>query len=194
MSKAKQITDLLADGAKYDLIREIVGCSNGTIAYHARKIGIVRGRTGWTRKLWHDWGAVQKDVDAGMTLNALREKYGFAKASFTKAVKVGRITLRKRMSMMTLDEFCEHLNGRRASSYHRKLIRTLLIAEGRPDKCETCELSEWNGNRLTLEVDHRDGDPRHNKRENFRLICPNCHSTTPTWRGRNIRKQSRFES
>ena len=30
-----------------------------------------------------------------------------------------------------------------------------------------------------------DGDNKNNKKENLKLLCPNCHSLTPTWRGRN---------
>ena len=36
--------------------------------------------------------------------------------------------------------------------------------------------------KIKLEVDHIDGDKYNNSRENLRLLCPNCHSTTPTWR------------
>jgi predicted HNH restriction endonuclease len=42
----------------------------------------------------------------------------------------------------------------------------------------------WQGRALALEVDHVDGDWRNNRRENLRLLCPNCHSTTGTYRGR----------
>lgn len=36
--------------------------------------------------------------------------------------------------------------------------------------------------------DHIDGDKHNNSRENLRLLCPNCHSTTPTWRKPNQNK------
>lgn len=54
--------------------------------------------------------------------------------------------------------------------------------------CARCKLSTWLGEPLTLEIDHKDGDNGHNSRENLEGLCPNCHSLTPTWRGRNKRK------
>lgn len=63
--------------------------------------------------------------------------------------------------------------------------RKRVITE-QANKCGECGLSEWRDKPLPLEVDHRDGDRANNTRENLIGICPNCHSITPTWRGRNI--------
>lgn len=51
--------------------------------------------------------------------------------------------------------------------------------------CNHCGISEWRGKSITLELEHRDGDHQNNVRENLECICPNCHSQTDTWRGRN---------
>lgn len=52
-------------------------------------------------------------------------------------------------------------------------------------RCDMCYISEWMGNKLTLQLDHIDGDNTNNCIENLRLLCPNCHSQTPTFSGRN---------
>ena len=52
-------------------------------------------------------------------------------------------------------------------------------------KCLICHRSEWLSNPLPLEYDHVNGDRHDNSRENVRGLCPNCHSQTATWRGRN---------
>ena len=62
--------------------------------------------------------------------------------------------------------------------------KTLINERGH--KCEICGIFEWLGRTIVLELDHIDGDNRNNIRTNLRLLCPNCHSQTDTWRGRNI--------
>lgn len=52
------------------------------------------------------------------------------------------------------------------------------IAEVRGYNCELCGISEWQGKKLTLHVDHTNGDPGNNSPKNLRLLCPNCHSQT----------------
>lgn len=60
----------------------------------------------------------------------------------------------------------------------------------RGGKCLLCDGGKvWMGRILTLELDHVDGDRLNNTRENLRLICPNCHSTTPTFRRRNAKSK-----
>ena len=63
-----------------------------------------------------------------------------------------------------------------------------LIQE-RGHSCESCGLSEWLNKPITLELEHIDGDNQNNVKENLKLLCPNCHSFTDTWKGRNISKK-----
>jgi len=53
-------------------------------------------------------------------------------------------------------------------------------------KCHNCGITKWKGVEIPLELDHINGDSTNNSIDNLRLLCPNCHSITPTWRGRNI--------
>lgn len=53
------------------------------------------------------------------------------------------------------------------------------------NKCNKCGIDSWNGNPITLELEHKDGNHNNNERENLESLCPNCHSQTDTWRGRN---------
>lgn len=52
-------------------------------------------------------------------------------------------------------------------------------------RCAICELSTWQGHPITLEVDHINGNPHDNVLINLRLLCPNCHSATDSFKGRN---------
>ena len=75
--------------------------------------------------------------------------------------------------------------------YQTNKIRVRLIESGiKEPVCEVCGITEWNGNKLSFELDHIDGNSRNHKLENLRIICPNCHSQTKTYRGRNVRKNA----
>lgn len=77
---------------------------------------------------------------------------------------------------------------------HRQSLRKRVLHE-RNYKCEACGISNvYNGKPLSLELDHIDGDNTNNKIENLRILCPNCHSQTPTHRAKNIRFKKLKES
>ena len=53
-------------------------------------------------------------------------------------------------------------------------------------KCSKCSISEWNGEKLVLQLDHIDGNTENNRKENIRWLCPNCHSQTSTFGAKNV--------
>lgn len=63
----------------------------------------------------------------------------------------------------------------------RVQLKYALLEIGIEYKCDVCELTEWNGEELTLDIDHINGKYWDSRRENLRFICPNCHRQTPTW-------------
>lgn len=76
--------------------------------------------------------------------------------------------------------------ARRPKGY---LLRAALVALGTPERCVACDTgSVWRGRPLALQVDHVNGDWHDNRLENLRLLCPNCHSVTANYRGRNKRR------
>jgi len=71
------------------------------------------------------------------------------------------------------------VNGRRA-----------LFEIGVRYSCAECGCDgTWQGKPLTLDVNHINGEWRDNRRKNLRLLCPNCHSQTDTWRSMNFRRR-----
>ena len=67
-----------------------------------------------------------------------------------------------------------------------KLSKRLQKEKIIPYQCKHCGLSgDWNGQPLTLHLDHINGINNDHRIENLRFLCPNCHSQTPTYCGRN---------
>lgn len=76
--------------------------------------------------------------------------------------------------------------GKRARGFIHTFNTRLGLLE---HKCQECGiLPEWRGKKLVLQLDHIDGDNSNNVLSNFRFLCPNCHSQTETFTGRNIKR------
>lgn len=80
-----------------------------------------------------------------------------------------------------------YLNNNKPIGSNR--LRKRLLREGILEpQCAHCTLTLWLGQDIPLELDHIDGNPNNNSLTNLRLLCPNCHAMTPTYRGKNKQK------
>ena len=66
-------------------------------------------------------------------------------------------------------------------------LKSRLLSEHRLEyKCAICgNLGMWLNQSLTLELDHINGKHLDHRISNLRFLCPNCHSQTTTYSGRN---------
>ena len=72
-------------------------------------------------------------------------------------------------------------------------MRTFLLNESNHQcsRCGWAEINQYTKN-IPLEIDHIDGDAYNNSKENLRVLCPNCHSLTKTYKNSGNRKSSRI--
>lgn len=70
----------------------------------------------------------------------------------------------------------------------RASVRKRILKEGLLEyECNECSIKDYNGKPLSLELDHINGNGHDHRLENLRWLCPNCHSQTKTFRGKNLK-------
>jgi hypothetical protein len=96
--------------------------------------------------------------------------------------KDGLADVRLRRTKTANDIFIE--NSAAGPSYVRELVRRNELIKY---ECQACSnKGEWFGEKLTLQLDHINGIRRDHRLENLRWLCPNCHSQTTTFCGKNV--------
>lgn len=165
--------------------REKFGCSHwlwmkairsGKLLPRYRVIsGMFKGR-----RTLYDWRAVQQYYDEGHSYRECRRKFGFSPATWHKATLRGEIT--SRSQTMSIDDL---LTGPRNRGHvKQRLMRVGLLH----NVCSECGLREWRAKPITMHIDHINGVRHDHRLENLRMLCPNCHSQTPTYSGRNMKR------
>ena len=111
-----------------------------------------------------------------------RKKYGILKEEKT-CLQCGKICLNKFCSSNChrLHEMREKIDKGLASS--KTIKKFLLKIYG--NKCFECGINEWNNKPIVVELEHKNGNSSDNSLNNCCLLCPNCHSQTDTYKGKN---------
>lgn len=81
------------------------------------------------------------------------------------------------------------LSGKYPEYQTYKLKNRLLLEGIKENKCEICGITEWNGNPISMELHHIDGNRFNHSLENLQMLCPNCHSQTETFRAKNLKNK-----
>jgi hypothetical protein len=87
---------------------------------------------------------------------------------------------------MPIDELL--VAGRPRNRTHVKM--RILGAGLKENVCEDCGITDWRDRPLAMALHHVNGDGNDNRLDNLRFLCPNCHSQTENFAGRNCRKAS----
>ncbi|HSC04339.1 MAG TPA: LuxR C-terminal-related transcriptional regulator [Solirubrobacteraceae bacterium] len=174
------VASLLAQGLSQATIARELGIAKPTVCFHMRRLGIAAAEAPAQR---YDWEAIRRYYEAGHSATDCRKRFGFGRDAWAAAIARG--VIRSRPKLEPLDAVLA--TGRRRSRAH---VKARLFAAGVKDqRCEGCGLTEWLDAPISLELHHINGDGHDNRLENLRLLCPNCHSQTDTWGGRNKRRK-----
>jgi hypothetical protein len=135
----------------------------------------------YDRRRRYDWAAVQAYYDEGHTYRQCKVKFGFCAEAWTKAVRRGELQARARALPIPV---------LLANTKSRAAVRRRLLSEGwLQNECSICGLREWLGQPIAMHIDHINGVRDDHRFENLRMLCPNCHSQTPTYGGRNVKQR-----
>lgn len=176
---AQLVAQMLARGMSRVQIARRLGVAKSTVSYHARRLGEQIDER-FSNRI--DWSLVKAYYDAGHSYRDCAEVFGFTYNSWHDAVLRGAIT--PRPAFRPLDEIFA-ANTRRSRGHLKGRLLSAGLKDGR---CERCGISEWCGLPLSMALHHINGDRLDNRVENLELLCPNCHSQTETFSGRNGRR------
>jgi hypothetical protein len=109
------------------------------------------------------------------------EKAGQQKGSipWNKNKTFHKQSLAKLINLIESDQYKKY-----SDNHIRRLVRLYLIHKY-DNKCMMCGISEWMNIKIPLVSDHIDGNSKNNNLDNFRIICNNCDSILPTFKGKN---------
>jgi hypothetical protein len=173
------VKDLLASGMSTTEVAETLGLAKSTVCYHARRLGLAGDARFAAR---YDWAEIRRFYEEGNSLKQCRERFGFSVSSWCDAIARGDIVPRPRGAEVDV-----YLEVREVS---RATLRRRLVAEGlKQNRCERCGIERWRDRPLSMALHHVNGNGNDNRFENLQLLCPNCHSQTPNFSGRNARRR-----
>lgn len=170
------VARLLESGMSHSAIAFELGLSKPTVSYHARKLGVQPDARASRR---FDWTAIQAAHESGLSARECCARFGCSRSAWHEAVRTGR--LQARSSVIPLEQMLA--KGRPCGRGHLK--GRLLKAGLKDERCEECGLREWRGKPLRITLHHVNGDGYDNRLENLAFLCPNCHSQTSNFGGRN---------
>ena len=117
---------------------------------------------------------LQKPNVSGSTHAHFRKrivKLGIDTSHFTQDTKTSQLNKR-----LISDEILvkDRHEGRREPSI---ILRRAMIEHGFYYECSKCgNQGKWQGEKLPLEIDHKNDNCLDNRPENLHFLCPNCHS------------------
>lgn len=172
---------ILEDKLSYEEIGRRYGCTGANIKKVARKLGIdLPSKRTVNPSETFNKGTAQRSVCKNCGKEFISYKRYYSECC---SHECNEKYLRKQFIQKWLSG---EIDGSTVAYRPSKYIRKFLF-EKYGEKCQLCgwgKVNEYTGN-VPLQVHHIDGDSNNNTPENLQLLCPNCHSLTENFGGRN---------
>lgn len=185
-----RIKQLLLEGYSYSAIRRECNVASSTIAYHARVLGLAKRSNGAVR---YNWEQIQQKVDEGSTVPEIRRLFGCSSIAVSNAIQTGKLKLpsTSRLNRISLKDILVECSSYTAIA----VLKRRLVEEGLlkymcyNNACPlfTIEHPKWATRPIVLHLDHINGVRDDHRLQNLRFLCPNCHSQTDTYCGKNVK-------
>lgn len=130
-------------------------------------------------------GAAYKSISKILAYEGLIEKPVETATSYSSVTTYGEVRI---IDWQDPDSFLCEKSPATTSQIKRYLHRNKILNSM---ICHECGVDEWRGQKLTMHLDHINGDNRNHSLSNLRFLCPNCHSCTETFGKRKTRKEPR---
>lgn len=211
-TNVQEILRLARQGKTHRQIARIIGKSQGCVKHWLKKNNIKTDLLQQRRKTSSVWiiskQELQKILDQSSSKAQVLIKIGLEKAqgsnnkSLNKRIQIdnldmSRLLLNKKQwkkkhyqrlaqGVRISDQscFCENSSIDRGT-VKRRIIQNNII----PYQCKCGNNGEWQGKKLSLQLDHINGVNNDHRLQNLRFLCPNCHSQTETFGTKGLKKK-----
>ena len=145
-------------------------------------------------KLHQQKELLEEAINSSATMTQAASKIGMPFMTFKRKAEALRLYVPNQGARGTVKPYrgsnkidLQEIIAGNHTQYGTNKLKKRLIKDGYLKHiCVGCGLTDtWNGKPITLHLDHINGVHNDHRLDNLRLLCPNCHSQTDTWCGRN---------
>lgn len=189
--------DFLSEGKNYKEISILIKKSEGSIRSKAYKYGYKSSSFYVPKKIKYNCKECSREFEDLLSRNRMfcsqscNAKYNNKQRGFELNILSNCLFCNNITNKKYCNRKCQHQHERQiifnkiengdTSFYERTYKKYLIYKFGEKCmECGWCEVNKITG-KIPIQLEHIDGHSNNNKLENLKLLCPNCHSLTPTY-------------
>lgn len=200
IERRDEILRLRSEGMSYGEITKKLNCNKSTVAFYCSGRYLLR-------KVDEEKERAKKEYEE-IVCNLVKECQNISqvcKSLGKRATNNNYLFIEKIIEKYNLDisHFCVDYSNKK---HHKPYTKEEIFCENSPMstskardatikfgvkewRCERCRRTDWEGEKIPLQIHHINGDNRDNRIENIQLLCPNCHTLTDTYCGKKKKRK-----